>query len=510
MPRSGFERVRTGCRSCKVRKVKCDEGRPECRRCRTSGRTCAGYQTPQPGSFSWSELLRIRPSIIADSSATSAELQSLDFFRCIVAPALVGSVASNFWTSSVMQQAIQQTPARNAVLAISALYRRFDPMFNNASLPDESIMPILYYNKALKQVATMESLDTDTVLLLSILFTCIEFLRGNVPAAVGHCRHGIQILSSVDKTSPDTSAIFRHLSIFPYFFGAALSDFPHPQHVEHTGLHFGDASQAAESLDGLMARSVRLVRACDPFRFAAIDSTQAPPPSLTLMQQELHHEIDKWFSRFSAVRGQQHRMNSRDQSLCRTLETRWLVCKIWVDIALCQDETLCDTYRTLFERIIQLAREEAISRKLAGTEKASFFQFDMGLSPLLYFVVIKCRFLWLRLEALELLETLACSRESMWDPSLLYAIGKHSIEREHNFNFTTQPIEGGLRSSNLENSLPSNTERIRDSLLEDETKTHVNGYGSRVTLQRIYFFVRQSDDMEVGIVPDWILLPQKR
>ncbi|KAL6247516.1 hypothetical protein RBB50_005862 [Rhinocladiella similis] len=36
-------KVKTGCRTCKVRKVKCDESRPACRRCLQTGRVCDGY-----------------------------------------------------------------------------------------------------------------------------------------------------------------------------------------------------------------------------------------------------------------------------------------------------------------------------------------------------------------------------------------------------------------------------------------------------------------------------------
>src|ERR1700712_3835315 len=33
----------TGCLSCKARKVKCDEDKPVCRRCLSTGRKCDGY-----------------------------------------------------------------------------------------------------------------------------------------------------------------------------------------------------------------------------------------------------------------------------------------------------------------------------------------------------------------------------------------------------------------------------------------------------------------------------------
>lgn len=36
-------KTKGGCRTCKIRKVKCDEGRPCCHRCQSTGRICEGY-----------------------------------------------------------------------------------------------------------------------------------------------------------------------------------------------------------------------------------------------------------------------------------------------------------------------------------------------------------------------------------------------------------------------------------------------------------------------------------
>ncbi|KAJ3490882.1 hypothetical protein NLG97_g5699 [Lecanicillium saksenae] len=41
-------RARTGCLTCRVRHVKCDETRPECRRCLRGKKVCQGYTLPAP------------------------------------------------------------------------------------------------------------------------------------------------------------------------------------------------------------------------------------------------------------------------------------------------------------------------------------------------------------------------------------------------------------------------------------------------------------------------------
>lgn len=41
------KRVRTGCLTCRQRRVKCDEGKPFCDRCKSANVSCSGYQTPR-------------------------------------------------------------------------------------------------------------------------------------------------------------------------------------------------------------------------------------------------------------------------------------------------------------------------------------------------------------------------------------------------------------------------------------------------------------------------------
>lgn len=44
--RKPHNKVRTGCRTCKIRRKKCDETKPACHRCTSTGRKCDGYPLP--------------------------------------------------------------------------------------------------------------------------------------------------------------------------------------------------------------------------------------------------------------------------------------------------------------------------------------------------------------------------------------------------------------------------------------------------------------------------------
>lgn len=486
--------------------MKCDEDRPACARCRISGRACGGYRSAQPGSYSWTELLRIRPSTIPASATTcsGAESRSLDFFRCIIAPALTNPLGNAFWTRPVLQLAVQEPAARHAVLAISLLYEQFDP-FAYAPLSNDYGPALRHYIKALREVSTSTRLNADTVLLISILFTCVEFLRGNAVGAIEHCRHGIHILGPAARAFPEAYPIFRHLSIFPFFFGATLSDFPFLQNLQYAGHHIADVPQALEALDCLMSSSVRLIRGFGPFRMRLVDSSEIS--GLLLTQDELCRDLDAWYMEFCILR-ENAGADEETRSVLRTLEIRWHVCKIWVSAASHRNETSFDAHNSQFRRMIELGRDDAAFRSLSGAGKPSVFKFEMGLSPLIHFVLLKCRVLRLRLEAMALLKTVACARESLWDAAFMYATGRRIIEREHGIEFSPELIER-RECISPDDPLPSESQRIKDLLLEDETQLHVDCGGLRMTRRRIIFFVGHDTRDEIVTVRDWIYLPEK-
>src|ERR1700761_7032146 len=49
----------SGCATCRKRKIRCDEGRPGCGRCKTHGVPCPGYRTDKPGGIEFKDQTKI-------------------------------------------------------------------------------------------------------------------------------------------------------------------------------------------------------------------------------------------------------------------------------------------------------------------------------------------------------------------------------------------------------------------------------------------------------------------
>jgi hypothetical protein len=347
---------------------------------------------------------------------------------------------------------------RHAVLAISLLYEDFghDPSSPGA----QSDVAIRHYNAAISHLVGPQTscpADLNTVLLVCILFTCIEFLRGDAESAISHSQHGISLLNSGTQVKPELARVFRHLSIFPYFFGGQVSSFP----VLNDTLDlvaFSTPDQALESLDRLLARAVRLVRASDHHRLGIGQAAQ-PLETVVDEQRALQQDLDSWRAAFDRLQ------TPVDLQLTHhVLETRWLVCKIWAATCLSPSETIYDEHVDDFTRIVDIAR-------LVQTHAAWVhhkFMFVMGFCPLLYFVVAKCRILKLRRAALSLLRELSCVREALWDADTLYAIGERIVEIEHRLDPELVPDEARVRDSAMEMEGQGEGSRLCFLVLGDE------------------------------------------
>jgi hypothetical protein len=529
MPRKGQQKVRTGCLTCKqvkftfptqlwdrwliphlpfecrTRKIKCDEVHPACLKCRSTGRKCDGYEAPPPGSYSWEELLLwSRPVPRNVSGANLVDLRGLTFFNRVVASGLSGPLKSSFWTHEVPRAAYSEPAVRYAVLAISSLYQHFGDqrqLCMAKTSPSEDA--ICHYNSAIKYLTTPGIVSLDTVLLVCILFVCTEFLCDNAQAAITHVSHGLSLVDS-SKSSSDIASVLRHLAIFPHFFSHGVPNVPLPDYPDSLAVDgaFKTLSHAQECLDSLACHTVRLVRMVDHHRLGIGPELQSRE-SGALKQKKLEEDLEIWRAAFYKLR---RNLRSRtEHELCLLLlEMRWLVARIWASTCLSSDEMIYDAYLASFSRIVELGLQAKVQMSFSGTAPGAF-SFAMGFSPLLHFVVLKCRYLVLRLTAQTLMRALSCSRESLWDFATMSAIGTRIIEKEHGIPVLSEEIVALQSSQDEQHVLPKDEQRVRDSALEADTEVWTDGQGTEMCRRKIRFLVKPGRG-RVKAVYDWVTI----
>ncbi|KAJ5090812.1 hypothetical protein N7532_009496 [Penicillium argentinense] len=480
----------------RIRRVKCDETRPCCKRCQSTGRKCDGYYL-----VSRSELSLVIPSRIPEADEKSR--RSLDFFQHVVAPVLSGPLGRSFWTHLVSQLAHQEPAARNAVITISALYEQFNQGATQLRLPYDEGFAMRHYSSAIQEIISLKAHypdQLDTTIIVSILLSCIECLRGNKAAAVSHCRHGILLMNS-SRPNAELASIFRHLSFVPLFANECLEQLPLLTNGRSPSAStpFQTFAQAQETIDWLGYHAVKLARLRDNYRTseAGPSTTSNSPIFFSKEIRRLNVYLESWFVSFLPLK-EQAETTSKYISTARILEMRWLASKIWTNCFLEDDETAYDAYMDEFERIVEIA-EQSPPEEDPFWSKSPKFMFEMGFAPQLYFTTMKCRYLPLRIKALVLMREKCCKREILWDFDAMYTAGKRIIEVEHDMKL---PDDLSCVRQMIDDPPPAPTDshRLRDFTFADSDDVdyiYEIDNGLEFQKNRIYFHFPTSVSVDV-------------
>ncbi|KAL4804372.1 hypothetical protein BDV18DRAFT_143059 [Aspergillus unguis] len=225
-------RGRSGCRTCKIRKVKCDEKFPVCNRCISTGRVCDGYGIwGGGGNDYWQRGFSSKPRSRLDSSKTTTsicpisalvtstdEMASFDWFRRRAITKLPGGYSSDFWTIFLLQVSHGEKAVWHAVLALSSTHRVGFPVgcSRRGNKPDQATLSHL--SKAIGYLQPHFSARDKTsfrvVLVVCLVFVVLDLLRGHFASAQAHLRSGLSILAEAQPFVHDQPHGLGHAEPF--------------------------------------------------------------------------------------------------------------------------------------------------------------------------------------------------------------------------------------------------------------------------------------------------------
>jgi hypothetical protein len=177
VPRSGRE-IMPGSDTHLVRKVKCDETRPACRKCTSTLRTCDGYSHVQqlPPSSAACQIAALRADLSIDICGCPRSKRSISFFRRRTSPQLAGFFKSEFWGRLVLQTAHREPAVRHAVIALGSLHEASE--YRASSMNAARTFALEHYNLAIRELLLPLSQNgaqsVDVCLISCILFTNFE------------------------------------------------------------------------------------------------------------------------------------------------------------------------------------------------------------------------------------------------------------------------------------------------------------------------------------------------
>ncbi|ETN42087.1 uncharacterized protein HMPREF1541_04026 [Cyphellophora europaea CBS 101466] len=193
-----FSRSHFGCRTCRVRRVKCDEAQPSCGQCQSTGRTCDGP------SLNIRPYNRQGPTILLTPATkprlSSHQIHSFTYYLHHAGPGLGSSLDSDLWGRLLPQISQSNQAIRLALLSISTLYE--NPVNgvqqDVSSLANEGHRRATEWyqqsiSAALGSQASEEELEMQLVSCL--LFMCIETQQLNVLNAMKLLEMGYGLLA---------------------------------------------------------------------------------------------------------------------------------------------------------------------------------------------------------------------------------------------------------------------------------------------------------------------------
>ncbi|OBR04880.1 C6 zinc finger protein [Colletotrichum higginsianum IMI 349063] len=254
--RASKPKVRSGCLTCKIRRVKCDERKPTCARCEKADVECDGYikEAVDPKRTAEQEHLILaaqkassrhllpRPDGAASrgrpAPAPAALLSSnppfirvdqsdvpyYDLFRYQLIKDLGGSCQADFWSRIVLNESTRDPCIRESILAIGAISQTifFDAESSKrfGGLPPSALRPwgtprsystgflnrhhkaaLLHHVKAVsiyRQRIQGSSADTSprSIIIMTLLLIAFEFIQGNMKNVDSLMGTGMRLLEN--------------------------------------------------------------------------------------------------------------------------------------------------------------------------------------------------------------------------------------------------------------------------------------------------------------------------
>lgn len=399
------------------------------------------------------------------------EAKALHFFRSQVASILPGAFNSTFWNRLVLQLSESEPIVRHALVAIGTLSQNIPSINPGRDQEQQNQFALQHYNRAIQKLRQVQY--EPIILLACLLFACIEILQGNKEQAILHCRYGLAILGSVHNTAlwarEHVRPTLKRLGALPLFFGTIV---PGSCSITSTPIPkaFTSLEEANCIAEDLLAQSMSLLYCGDAYRNGSLFG-QPVRSDLFASQAALIQSANQFRCSLKKLE-KTHILPLFDdlgerQTTYMCLDLRNHIGLILLRTALEPDEMGYDRFSGNFRHALRLARR--LHHAMAKRFQPSVFEmrFEPVYLVLIQVILLRCRILSVRLEALNLLKTYGAAKEGFWERDKMYQLGRRIIEIEHDITLdeTDKPI-GRV----LDTALPPDNRRIRNTIF-DERKT---------------------------------------
>lgn len=408
--------------SSRIRHLKCDEQKPACLRCTSSGRRCDGYVP--------AGVIQLSVDVPGDDE----ERRGYHFFRLKSVGVILGQQDADFWKSLFLQASHSQPAIKHALIAIASVHESIelsgtDIGYNHAVARRRRAFSLMHYNKAIQLLIRDTQASSDrlaTALILCILFIVFEEYQSGYTACDLHLRNGLAIFhqwrtSTALSTGPGKKLKYwdgliknhiapvlnRLVMIASTFTDSRIHARDYITHPARPATllvppQFVSYTQARGVLDELMM-----------WTFCLAENLE--PSSVPRIRAMLEKTLEDWLRAFThLLETTETKLNPRDLQARRFMQMYYHVSFIIVDAYLSEEELVFDKYTQRFREIVDMIQEILLMDAGMDEQHKLSFSFDFGVTPPLYFTACHCRDPLIRRAALALMRT-SHDKQGAWN-----------------------------------------------------------------------------------------------
>jgi hypothetical protein len=320
-------------------------------------------------------------------------------------------------------------------------------------------------------MSTQDPTSIRIAAISSVVFMCLEILRGEYHVMNTHFQHGIKLLRHIqiwdrhhqhkhgiiiaqDPRSLDDHlvCVFARLRVQFLMFGYGplhkralfAQDFHCGRSITIPRL-FATIRELRQSLDNILNSVVHLVVRYQEDFFATDIHPPRPTPASLQRQADLQVTISDWTAAYHvSTPSLLLRVSTHERLGLRMLQIYGHLVSVMLSTCFSVKETTFDSYNSTFESIVKESEDlvrlaatmtpgtkngQQVSHRVDACQTTSSFSIDMGCYPPLYYTALKCRIPHLRRRAVTLLK-MCQHTEGPWTGPLLAHIATCAIDRE--------------------------------------------------------------------------------
>ncbi|KAG8408682.1 hypothetical protein J3458_019703 [Metarhizium acridum] len=175
-----------------TRRIKCDETRPFCSRCTSTGRKCDGYAT--------------KAAIAHPTPSSQDEFQAVQSFRERTLAQVSEFFIDELWTTKILRIAHAEPGIWHALISLSSYHDLFMHPVDaaNGQLAVErhnlGIYALHHHNMAIKAALDIQRTPKHPLshIISCVVFVIIEIIRGEIIAAIRLLKYGQRVLQEFE------------------------------------------------------------------------------------------------------------------------------------------------------------------------------------------------------------------------------------------------------------------------------------------------------------------------